>query len=366
MIRHLLRRTIVGLLAASLLATVTATTPAAAASGASLTFVGGGYGHGIGMSQYGAYGRAAAGHGYQQILAHYYDGATMGSLDAFGNFGPGTDDVDVLLSVRSEVAISTPVVNGGPQPGWTVAISANGTSLGTATTPVSARRVGSGWSIKVGGVERCTAACNGAAIAVVLTSGSHVVLEAFEDGPNLGNGNGGYAHGRIELHPAAGNGCGSGDQFCVVHGGLDMQDYVRGIGEIPSSWPLEAQKAQAVAARSFAASAIIRRAGNGRPFDLYASTQDQNYVGHSKETACGNWCTGVASTDNQVLVHSGTVIEAYYSSSNGGYSAPPPDVWSGARRCPTSRPSPTPSTTTPRTPTGCGSAPTRWPTSAVG
>ena len=38
---------------------------------------GAGFGHGIGMSQYGAYGYSLEGSGYKQILAHYYEGTTM-------------------------------------------------------------------------------------------------------------------------------------------------------------------------------------------------------------------------------------------------------------------------------------------------
>jgi len=44
------------------------------------TFRGGGWGHGVGMCQIGAIGRAEAGHGYRQILAHYYNGATVQQL----------------------------------------------------------------------------------------------------------------------------------------------------------------------------------------------------------------------------------------------------------------------------------------------
>ena len=53
--------------------------PASAAS--TLYIRGGGYGHGIGMSQYGAYGYALHGWSYQQILAHYYTGTAIGSTD---------------------------------------------------------------------------------------------------------------------------------------------------------------------------------------------------------------------------------------------------------------------------------------------
>ncbi|NCG39298.1 MAG: hypothetical protein GWP48_17520, partial [Actinobacteria bacterium] len=84
---------------------------AATADEPSITFVGGGYGHGIGMSQYGALGRAEAGHTYDQILGFYYDGTVLTDVEAFGDgitdFSEEGDDIDVLLSVRTQVAVST-------------------------------------------------------------------------------------------------------------------------------------------------------------------------------------------------------------------------------------------------------------------
>src|SRR5437764_12754772 len=55
---------------------------APAGSGALLVFNGHGWGHGVGMSQYGAYGYAQHGSTYDQILAHYYPGTTLGPAPA--------------------------------------------------------------------------------------------------------------------------------------------------------------------------------------------------------------------------------------------------------------------------------------------
>src|SRR6476646_3603774 len=52
---------------------------APAGSGALFLFSGHGWGHGVGMSQYGAYGYAQHGSTFQQILAHYYPGTTLGA-----------------------------------------------------------------------------------------------------------------------------------------------------------------------------------------------------------------------------------------------------------------------------------------------
>src|SRR6476469_8851426 len=55
---------------------------APAGSGALLVFSGHGWGHGVGMSQYGAYGYAQHGSTFDQILAHYYPGTTLGPAPA--------------------------------------------------------------------------------------------------------------------------------------------------------------------------------------------------------------------------------------------------------------------------------------------
>jgi stage II sporulation protein D len=111
----------------------------------------------------------------------------------------------------------------------------------------------------------------------------------------------------------------------VNHVALD--DYLRGISEVPAAWPLEAQKAQAVAARTYAlyeaarqtattAATATKRAGA----DLCATDACQVYAGVAKERRQGSeaWNAAVAQTRNQVLLYNGAPIAAKYSSSNGG------------------------------------------------
>lgn len=97
--------------------------------------------------------------------------------------------------------------------------------------------------------------------------------------------------------------------------------YLLGIGEIPLNWPMEAQKAQAVAARSYA----IAYTGNGsRPI---CTTQDcQVYVGHNRG---GAWEQGVKATEGEVLVSNdtGEVVTAWYASTAGGYTLTSGEVW---------------------------------------
>ena len=350
----MVRRKLVLTLTFAVLASVVTAAPASAQEipeEPELTFVGGGWGHGIGMSQYGAYGRAEAGHLYDEILAHYYDDTTLGPVTDFPGFADPA--VDVLIDVRSMVAVSTPL---DEISNWEVRIEVDGVEIATANRPVTATYNGTRWRIDVrdgsgGTTDLCAAnpLCEGIAIDIRQTVGEKFVLEEFEDGPNVGHGAppyvGYYAHGSVRLHPAGlstANGvptrCGSSEagQFCVVHADLDFQEYLYGLAEVPSSWPLESLKAQAVAGRSYAAATMRDRAGWAEPFDLYATTKDQFYAGWSKEATCATyaWCAAVDATADEVVIHDGSIATTFYSSSNGGYSAAPPDVWDGGSALP--------------------------------
>ncbi len=97
---------------------------------------------------------------------------------------------------------------------------------------------------------------------------------------------------------------------------VDLESYLLGVvpAEMPSSWNLEAHKAQAIAARSYAIANLGKRQKKG--YDLKDTPHDQAYGGISAETAKTN--NAVIQTKGQVLVHKGKVIPAYYHSSSGG------------------------------------------------
>src|SRR3954451_18744006 len=84
---------------ATLVALLLAAAPAAAKPKATFTIKGAGFGHGVGMSQYGAMGYAEHGWNAAAILAHYYTGTALGTTD------PGAK-VPVLLSTASKSRIT--------------------------------------------------------------------------------------------------------------------------------------------------------------------------------------------------------------------------------------------------------------------
>lgn len=102
---------------------------------------------------------------------------------------------------------------------------------------------------------------------------------------------------------------------------VKVEDYVLGIREMPPSWPIEAQRAQAIAARSYALHQAVVAREEGRPFDLCATAACQVYGGITAEQRGGPaWARAVESTKAQVLAYRGSPILAMYSSSNGGRS----------------------------------------------
>ncbi len=277
------------------------------------TFVGGGWGHGTGMSQYGAWGRAEAGFSYEEILAFYYDGTVVRS-DA--SLVP--DDVDVLIAVHNTTVF---------RPTGTLTVSMDGRFLDTTVNTLTVRRGNGGWYINSSNIDWCRGFCNGRVLTVSFTTGQPVRVS------NTSNSTERYAHGQFQLTPAASgvSNCGSAqaNQYCLVIGELPMQQYLYGIDEVPSSWPAETLKAQAVAARSYAAAVMQERRGWASPFDIYASTRDQQYKAWDFQSEGGhnNWAAAVDATNDTVITYqpddgSGRAVAvAYYSASNGGFTA---------------------------------------------
>ena len=277
-----------------------------------ITFRGGGWGHGVGMSQYGALGRALAGQTHQEILAFYYDGTSLTDASAFGVSG---EVVDVHVATSSSTTL-TPVgsnlqlrsgTNGG-NPFAVVATSITVTFDGAAWHAVGPHP--SPPPDDPGATyDYCGPGCPPGFLSITPGGGGRIVVQGVSE----------YAHGAIELHPAGGT------SFHVVNGSLTLDEYMYGVAEVPASWPAAALAAQAVAARSYAASRVVNP--RSAAFDLYSSTSDQVYAGWGQEGACGGWCAAVDLTAGQVLNHGGSIASGFYSSSNGGHTASNTDIW---------------------------------------
>jgi SpoIID/LytB domain protein len=259
------------------------------ASGASTLFIrGGGYGHGIGMSQYGTYGYALHGWTYRQILAHYYTGTQIGSTSS-------TQTVRVLLGSGSAAFAGATQAGGkqlNPSLTYDVVPLANGQlALVNQTTH---KRVGK----------------------------FDAPLTATGPGPLSLAGLGAY-RGSLEFRPT-----GSGGVYTVDVVGLD--DYVRGViaAEMPSTWGPEALKTQAVAARTYAITTDVA----GTFYNLYPDTRSQMYRGVSAETPATD--AAVAATAGQIVTYQGAPVVTYFFSSSGGHTENIEDAWPGASASP--------------------------------
>lgn len=279
---------------------LTACDPDPSAGPTTVSIAGGGFGHGVGMSQFGARGRADGGQTASQILAAYYPNTAVADN---GNAGPSVHIADrASTSLYSSTSSLLAWEDGGSffslaAPGERVSLQISGTSIVAQVTSPSA---GASFTASGGGVLN------------VAWSADHAisVSAAGHD----------YAYGRLRITPRAGS-------MEVVVAGMSMDQYLFGLGEVPTSWPSEAQKAQAVAGRTYAA---YRQAHpQSSRFDIYSTVYDQAYVGadHIRSSTGQRWVNAVVDTTGDVLTHNGKIIQAFYASSNGGYSEDSGYVW---------------------------------------
>ena len=116
----------------------------------------------------------------------------------------------------------------------------------------------------------------------------------------------------------------SGAGLTVIND-VELEHYLRGVvpAEMPPAWELDAHKAQAIAARSYAVANLGKRAKYG--YDLNDTESDQVYNGASCETPQTN--IAVDETEGIVLICNNKVIPAYYSASAGGRTLTAKEVW---------------------------------------
>jgi stage II sporulation protein D len=242
------------------------------------TIKGHGNGHGVGMSQYGAYGYAKHGVGYRDILKHYYKHTSVKETDG--------RKIRVLL----EDGESTIALAG--------ATDAGGHAL-TATKTYRARLRGSKIAFYLDGDRRFSVGS-----PVLVTSAYH----SFRLGGTAINGvtDGAY-RGAVELRASSAGGLAAINQ-------LSVDNYVKGVvpGEVPASWPADALKAQAVAARSYA---LTTHAG-GDLFDQYPDTRSQVYRGMDGEQSRANGA--VKATAREVVKYQDDIATTFFFSTSGG------------------------------------------------
>ena len=106
---------------------------------------------------------------------------------------------------------------------------------------------------------------------------------------------------------------------------LPLEEYLLGVvpSEMPSKWNIEAHKAQAIAARSYALANLGKRHSHG--YDLKDTPADQAYGGATSETPQTTYA--VLSTKGEVLTYDNKIIPAYYHAASGGKTVGAGEVW---------------------------------------
>ena len=276
-----------------------AATPAATPTtlGETVTFFGRGWGHGVGLSQYGARGRALAGQDAATILAHYYRGTTIGTI-------PADTRVRVLLLDDLRPTSGSPLKIRGLGGPWSIdgtdAVFPAGARLRLIPAPSGSATT---WRLLV----------KDAAGAVLLDRAAPTDLTVRGTKPatrlKLPARSSTYNQFRGALRVIV-----AGRNVDVIND-LPLESYLRGVvpAEMPSSWPVAARTAQTIAARSYAAYRL--RPGVGT-FDVFDDTRSQVYLGAQRETAAAD--AVIAATAGRVLRSGTSIANTLFHSTGGG------------------------------------------------
>jgi SpoIID/LytB domain protein len=316
-------RRVLPLIVLALVASLAPGGPAIAQADPSYEFKGSGWGHGVGLPQYGARAMAEDGMTAGQILSTYYAGVSLNTVGG------------VLPPTQWLMAESAPLWIGLAQNQTILRFSAVGGTLGLCkandgegTCPTQFANPGESWELRALGGGACQFFRDGAAVgnpgtcrAAIEWTGQPAVQVSLPDLRRT------IARGTIRVRPV-------GEAFHVVLQ-IGLEEYLYGIGEVPSSWPEQALQAQAIAARTYGVRQALRW-GPEPGFDparqaqcwcqLYATVVDQNYVGWAKEAEPEGvrWVSAINATAGQVVTHpqapDATVIIGYYFSSSGGHT----------------------------------------------
>ena len=286
-------------------------------------FFGTGYGHGVGMSQIGARGQALESKTAVEILNYYYPGTAVTAypdnqlirvnianlvssvtLNAVGSIGE-------IRLYQGDIPLSESPEPFGIYPGDTTALFTNFAgsvvpALSSPTAKYAAINPAPAWTVR----------WDSATTTVLLTNGATATQ---------------YKYGQIVFKSVTN----LLSSYLAVTNTLRLHDeYLYGLGEVPSSWPAAALEAQAIAARTYALGKLSRLRVEC-DCNIYNTTVDQNFVGYAKETEAIygiKWREAVDRTfvdENNALVVTleGKPIQAFYFSSSGGVTQNVVDVW---------------------------------------
>lgn len=283
-----------------------------------------GYGHGVGLSQWGALAMAREGWTAAQILRHYYTGTKV---------APVPDDVALRVGLMSQV----PIVRIRAEGDATLRVRLNARQVALAAGEIVHLSVRDGrvWvRVRTGDATRSlgTVARVGITWLPAMQDGD-AVAEVVGPGEEFGSG-GRYRRGSLEVGLS-----GSTPQLAVVSIVSLHDEYLFGIAEVTPTWPQAALQAQVIASRSYALDAYadgVRSDCLCHVNDGDAPYYDQTYRAADVEDGVGGdtWMAAVTATaadetSGRAVLYEGTPIRAFYTASTGGRTMSAEAVWGG-------------------------------------
>ncbi|HJQ05784.1 MAG TPA: SpoIID/LytB domain-containing protein [Nocardioides sp.] len=289
-----MRRTVIALVlavATALGASLVGSSAYAATGPTSVALQGAGYGHGRGMSQYGAQGRALAGQTYRQIIDFYYPGTRWGTT---------TRNISVHITENTTSAVVV-----GDRTGLTL----------------RALRTGRTWNLRHSGARRwkIVPVYGGASSRLLVFTGAWHVVRTVRGQAQFAAGGavmrlyypGGSSSYRGVLRSA-------GTRTRVTVNVVSMETYLRGVvpREMPALWKPAAVQAQAVAARTYAA--YRQQRPLSALYQICDTTACQVYGGADAEYPDSD--AAVKATAGRILTYGGTPAFTEFSASDGGWT----------------------------------------------
>ncbi|MFL5778968.1 MAG: SpoIID/LytB domain-containing protein, partial [Chloroflexota bacterium] len=265
-----------------------------------VTFYGRGYGHGVGMSQHGARGRALAGQTAATILAHYYRGTALGSIAT-------STPIRVLVLSGFRATAAAPLVVVGRGGSWTIdsvttPFPADARLLVIPTVASTSTGSTTTWRLRVDAPDGTVLYEGPRPTTLRVRPAASATILQLDSKP------GSYDRYAGVLRIVAAS-------TASVVNEIGLERYLRGVVpvEMPATWPGEALKAQAIAARSYAARRLHPTTGT---WDVKDDTSSQVYHGVLGERAATN--RAITATAGKVLKYGSAVANTLFHSTGGG------------------------------------------------
>ena len=289
--------------------------------------VGSGWGHGVGLSQYGALGQALDGKSWQDILAHYYPGTNLSD-------SPSDKQITVGLSQdKTAVFVRLDKLSDDAQ----LEVSIDGNVVATLGSGTVIRvESNSNAIVSSGGADgRAEARGSGKKVSFRISAGSGLIntnsgTPDTNAGSSLATPGHRYKYGILDV-VYGGDNDGRPDLYTSISMRL-ADEYLLGIGEMSSTWNKAALVAQVVASRSYGLGKLNSGLKGNCGCHIYNNATDQVYVGYSKESdAWRDAVNSAVTSSNQpaVLTYGGKAVTAYFASSTGGRTMSTMDAWGG-------------------------------------